>query len=119
MRLERKRDAELARRRGLTIKTIIAVIWFGLCFIGAYYLVNWLADSGIVTINALYNRLHIPRTVSEEVVRAGLMILIVVLINFFVLLGFAFASPIGRLRPGKPTVSSRDSDPNADSYDRG
>lgn len=117
MRLERKRDAELARRKGLAIKTVIAVIWFGLCFVAAYFLVNWLVDSGILTINALYNRLHIPRSVGEEFIRAGLIVLIVFLIQFFILLGYAFASPLGRLRPGDPSLRSREVDPNADHYD--
>jgi hypothetical protein len=117
MRLERKRDAELAKRKGLAIKTILALVWFGLCFAAAYYLVNWLFDSDILTIGAIYNRLRIPRTVSEEFIRFGLMVLIVFLMNFFILVGYAFASPLGRVRPGKPSLRSPDLDPNADRHD--
>ena len=117
MRLERKRDAELAKRKGLAIKTIIALIWFGLCFTAAYFLVNWLFDSDILTIGAIYNRLRIPRTVSEEFIRFGLMVLIVFLMNFFILIGYAFASPLGRVRPGKPSLRSPEPDPNAERYD--
>jgi hypothetical protein len=117
MRLERKRDAELAKRKGLALKTIIAVIWFGLCFTAAYFFVNWLIDSDILTIGAIYNRLRIPRTVSEELIRAGLMFLTVFLMNFFVLIGYAFASPLGRVRPGNASLRSREIDPNADRYD--
>jgi hypothetical protein len=117
MRLERKREAELAKRKGLAFKTILAVIWFGLCFAAAYFLVNWLFDSEILTIGAIYNRLRIPRTVSEEFIRAGLMVLIVFLTNFFVLIGYAFASPLGRVRPGKPSLRSQEADPNAERYD--
>lgn len=117
MRLERKHDAELAKRKGMAIKTIAALIWFGLCFTAAYFLVNWLFDSEILSIGLIYNRLHIPRTISEEFIRAGLMILIVFLIQFFLLVGYAFASPIGRTRPGDPSLESREPDPNADRYD--
>ena len=117
MRLERKHDAELEQRRGLAIKTIIALIWFGLCFTAAYFLVNWQFDSDILTTGAIYNRLRIPTTVGEDFIRIGLMVLIVFLMNFFVLVGFAFASPLGRVRPGKPSLRSREVDPNADRYD--
>jgi hypothetical protein len=117
MRLQRKRDAELAKRRGLAIRTIIAVIWFILCFVAAYYIVNWLFDSGTVTLGFFYNRFFIPTSVSEGAVRAGLMVVIVILIQFFVLLGFAFASPLGRIRPGDATLRSPEPDPNADQYD--
>ncbi len=116
MRLERKRDVELAGRKGMALKTIIALIWFGLCFVVAYYTVNWLFDTEILRPSIIYNRLLIPRTVSEDIIRIALMILIVILIQFFVLLGYAFASPLGRLRPGKPSLRSREPDPNADDY---
>lgn len=117
MHLERKREAELARRRGLAIKTIIALLWFGLCFAAAYYLVNWLFDSEVLSISFFYNRLAIPRSVDEAIIRAGLMVLIVFLVQFFVLIGYAFASPIGRLHPGTPSLRSSEPDPNADQYD--
>ena len=117
MRLERQRDAELERRRGLALRTIIAVVWFGLCFIAAYYIVNWMFDSDTVSLGFFYHRLLIPTSVSEGVIKAGLMIIIVVLIQFFVLLGYAFASPIGRIRPGDASLRSPDPDPNVDRYD--
>lgn len=117
MRLERKRDAELAKRKGLAVKTIIALFWFGLCFAAAYYLVNWLLESETITYGFFYSRFSIPRTVDEEFIRFGLMFVIVVLIQFFVLIGYAFASPTGRLRPGDPSLTSREPDPDADRYD--
>lgn len=117
MRIERKRDAELAKRKGMTIKTIIALIWFGICFVAAYFLVNWLFDTDLITHNMFYNRLFIPRSVSKEAIDIGFMVLIVIVIQFFVVLGYAFASPTGRLRPGRATLHSRDPDPNADHFD--
>lgn len=117
MRLERKRQAELAQRKGLAVRTIIAVIWFGLCFVAAYFIVNWLFESETVTLGFFYGRLHIPTSVSEGFIRAGLMVVIVLLIQFFVLLGYAFASPVGRIRPGDATLRSSEPDPNADQYD--
>ncbi len=117
MRLERQRETELAKRKGLTGRTILAVIWFILCFIAAYFIVNWLFDSETVTLGFFYNRLRIPLSVSEGFIRAGLMVVIVFLIQFFILLGFAFASPTGRIRPGDATLRSSEPDPNADQYD--
>jgi hypothetical protein len=117
MRLERKKEAELAKRKGLAVRTILAVIWFGLCFVAAYFIVNWLFESETVTLSFFYYQLRIPTSVSEGFIRAGLMVFIVVLIQFFVLLGYAFASPIGRVRPGDATLRSQEPDPNADRYD--
>jgi hypothetical protein len=117
MRLERKRDAELARRKGMTLKTIIALLWFGLCFIAAYYMVNWLFDTEVIRTSFFYSRLLIPRSVNQATIRAAMMVLTVILIQFFVLLGYAFGSPLGRVRPGRPTMRSREPDPNADHYD--
>lgn len=117
MRLERKRDAELAKRRGLTIRTIIAVIWFSLCFAAAYFIVIWLFDSETLTLGFFYNRIHIPLSIGELFIRIGLMVVIVFLVQFFVLIGYAFASPAGRVRPGDPSLQSREPDPNADRHD--
>ena len=117
MRLQRQRDAELAKRKGLAIRTVAAVIWFALCFIAAYFIVNWLFESETVTLGFFYYRLHLPTSISEGFIKAGLMIVIVVLIQFFVLLGYAFASPIGRIRPGDATLRSPEPDPNVDHYD--
>jgi hypothetical protein len=38
-------------------------------------------------------------------------IVIVVFMNFFVLLGFGFSSRTGRIRPGTPSLKSRNPDP--------
>jgi hypothetical protein len=47
----------------------------------------------------------------------GLMVVFVVIINFFVLLGYAVASPVGRRHPGTPSMYSQEPDPDDRKYD--
>ena len=117
MRLDAQRDRELVRRRGLALRTILAVIWIAICFGLAYLIVNYLFDNDIVSYRFFYTRLFIPYDVAETVILIGSMILIVVIINFIVLVGYAIASPIGRRRPGTPSLHSSDPDPDDHKYD--
>ena len=117
MRLDAKHEAEIAKRKGLTIKTILAIIWLGLCFTAAYLITDWLFESGALTLNFFYTRLFIPRSIPEEIILIGFMIVIVVILQFFVLIGYAFANPMARRRPGTPTAYSPDPEPKSTQYD--
>lgn len=117
MRLDDKHEAEIAKRKGLTIKTILAISWLGLCFAAAYYITDWLFESGTVTYNFFYTRLFIPRSIPEEIIQIGLMVVIVVIVQFFVLVGYAFANPMARRRPGTPTSYSPNPEPESSQYD--
>jgi len=116
MRLEKKRDEELARRKGLTGKTIIQVIWLLISFIIAYYLSNYLFEQGVISYNRLYTQLSIPREVPREAVLAGLMLLIVMVMQMFLILGFVLASPEGRRRTGEASLNSRTKEPFDDQW---
>ena len=117
MRLEAKREHELKKRRGLALRTIGAVIWLGICFAGAFFLMRWIFESELLNINFFYNQLRIPRSVSQEWIIIGFTILIVIGINFFVLVGYSLFSPTGRRRPGTPSLYSSDPDPDDHKYD--
>ena len=117
MRLDAKRERELQKRKGFTARTIGAIIWLVICVTAAYFFVKWLFETDILHTGFFYFQLHIPRWVSEEILVAGTVLVIVMIINFFVLIGFALVSPIGRRKPGTPSMYSSDPDPDDRKYD--
>ena len=116
MRLDTKRDAETARRKGSAWKTIVGFIWLALCFGAAYYLITFLFESGEVRPSFFYNQLFIPRQIKEEGLKILISVVIVTVMNFFVLLGYGFSSRTGRTRPGTPSLKSRNPDPTDKKY---
>jgi hypothetical protein len=110
-RLDVKRDDEIRRRQGSTGRTIISTIWLGLSFVGAYFLIQYLDSSGTLTYNMIYSRFFISRTIPEWAIQAVLMLIVVIISQFALVAGFAFASPVGRTRPGTPSMMSRNPDP--------
>jgi len=117
MRLDAKRERELARRRGFTLRTILAVLWLGLCFVGAYYLVGYLFENEILRFGFFRGQLRIPYEVSDTAIVIGVMVLIVVAINFLVLVVYGLFSSTGRRRPGTPSLYSSDPDPEDHKFD--
>ncbi|UCG24764.1 MAG: hypothetical protein JSW55_01845 [Chloroflexota bacterium] len=117
MRLDAKRDRELARRRGLAKRTILAVIWLAICFALAFLIMSYLFDNDLLSYNFFYSRLFIPSEVSETALLIASMVVIVIIINFFVLLGYGLASPAGRRRPGTPSMHSGEPDPDDQNFD--
>lgn len=111
MRIDMKHDAELAKRKGLTGRTIVATVWLIMGFVIAYFITNYLFNSELISPNFFYNHLFVPETIDEGFIRAGLMAIIVVAMQFFMLIGFAVASPTARARPGTPTPFAKDPDP--------
>lgn len=116
MRLDAKRDRELARRKGLALRTVLAVIWLGICIVGTYYLVQYLFENEWLTMGFFRGRLFIPHEISDTAIIIGLVVVIVVIINFFVLLLYGLFSPTGRRRPGQPSMYSADPDPDDHKY---
>jgi ABC-type sugar transport system permease subunit len=116
MRIEHKRELELARRKGLTRRTILAVLWLAICFAAAYFVTEWLFENDIITYNGLYARLFIPRWVDQIFLQIGLMIVLVIIVQFFVLIGYGLLSFAGRRRPGEASLYSDDPDPGEDIF---
>ncbi len=116
MRLDAKRERELDRRKGFALRTILSVIWLAISFGLAYLVVKMIIDNDLLTYNFFYNRLLIPREVPTTAIYIGLMVVVVIIINFFVLIGFALVSPMGRRRPGTPSMYSQDPDPDDQKY---
>lgn len=117
MRLDAKRDRELEKRKGSAFRTIVAVVWLSLCFAFSYFLMKTLFDNGTITENLIRAQLRLPPWVPDWGIWLGAMIIIVVIINFMVLIGYAIVSPSGRRRPGKASLYSSDPDPDDRRYD--
>ncbi|MDT8307670.1 MAG: hypothetical protein RRC07_17180 [Anaerolineae bacterium] len=118
MRLDRQREEELARRKGLTTRTIVQGTWL-LISIGATYLfIRYLLDNEYLSFDFLYNRLLLPGWVPEWALWALLILAGVIVLQFFFFLAYAIFSPEGRAKTGRPTVYSRNPDPFDDDYRR-
>jgi hypothetical protein len=111
MRLEVHKDRQLAKRKGLVWRTVVGLVWLALVSVAAYYLTGWFIENQVVSLNFIYGNLLIPPTVKPETVRLGFTLVIVVAVQFFILVGYGLASPVGRQRPGKATAFSKDPDP--------
>lgn len=116
MRLDRKKDSELAQRKGLTVRTIIQTFWLILSGIIAYVGLDWLFTSEQLTYDFFYNTLLVPRSVPEPVIMGALIIIVVIVMQFFLVMGYAIGSPQGRERTGKPSPYSSTYDPMQDDY---
>jgi hypothetical protein len=118
MKLEKKRDEEMAARKGMTGKTIIAFIWLAISGVIAYFLVNYLFETDVLSYGTFYG-LGIPRSVPQWVITGVLIILIVIIMQTFLMLGFMLASPEGRRRTGDPSLYSHNKEPFDDYGGRG
>ena len=116
MRIEKKKEEELAERKGLTKRTIAQFIWLGLSFVLGYFLAKYLFDSGILTPSLFYVQLFIPRAVPEWGLLAMTTIAIVIVLQIIFAIGFILASPEGWRRTGDPSLQSRHKDPFDDGY---
>lgn len=116
MRLEKQKEAEIAKRKGLTGKTIIQVIWLLLTGTAAYVFTNYLFSEGLVTSNTFYNQLFIPRIVPVLGLKLLMVLAIVIVMQIIFSIGFIIASPEGRRRTGDATLHSRNKDPFDDRF---
>lgn len=113
MRLEKRHEAELAERKGSTGKTILQFLFLLIAFVISYFIANYMFNNGIVS----YGRLRatfsfVPFYLPSWVLLGGVMLIIVVIIQFFITIGFTLGSPEGRRKTGKPSLHSRVKDPN-------
>ncbi len=116
MRIDRLREKELARRKGLTTRSIIQGFWLLISALATYLFVGYLMDNDYLSNAFLYNRLLVPRWVPEWALMLGLVLIGVIILQFFFLLAFAIASPQGRAKSGTPTAFSRNPDPFDSDY---
>jgi hypothetical protein len=118
MRLEKKQDAEIAERKGMTTQTIVQIVWFIISGGISYWLITFMLASEEIPLSyaMFYSAFGISRSaVPEGVILAVLVLLLVMFFQIFLWLGFAMVSPEGRRRTGDASMYSRNQDP----FDRG
>jgi len=111
MRLEKKLEQELQQRKGLTGRTIVQIVWLIISGVIAYFLLGFLEGQGAFTYDEIYQMVAIPRAVPQWAVMGGLILLIVMVMQVAMLIGYVFASPEGRRRTGEPSLHSHKKDP--------
>ena len=116
MRLEKQQQQELAKRQGLTGRTIVQTVWFFITGAAAYFLLEWLIAADYLSMGFFHNRMLIPHFVPDPVIKGLFVLVVVIIMQFFLLIGFVFASPQGRARTGKPTPYSTNPDPFENDY---
>ncbi len=110
MRIDMKRDAETAKRKGFAGRTIFAVVALIVGFALSYVVTTYLFNNEILTDSFFYNQLFVPRTVSEDVLRLAVAFVMVFVLQFFAIIAYAIASPEAKIRPGTPTAIAQDPD---------
>lgn len=119
MQLEKRKQQELKEREGLAKRTIAQTIWLLLSAILGYLFVRVLFDQGILTYPFFYSTLGLPQAwIKEWMIQGALVIVGVIIMQFFFLLGYAFASPQARRPTGKASARPQDPDPLEDMYRR-
>lgn len=116
MRIDRQRETELARRKGLTTRTILQGTWLLISGVATYLFISYLMNNDILSYDLLYNRLLVPRWIPEWALLAILVLVGVIILQFFFFLAYAIVSPEGRVQTGRPTPHSRNPDPFDDDY---
>jgi hypothetical protein len=111
MRIEKKHEAELEQRKGLTRRTILASVWLIISFAISYLAAGLLIRGETLGLDFFYEEIGIPETISEVVMQIVVAFVIFLLIQFVVLIGFAIASPKAKMRPGTPSTYSSEPDP--------
>jgi hypothetical protein len=118
MRLDKKREEEIAQRKGMTGRTIIASIWLLISIVLSYFLLSYLIAQDYLSLNIFY-QWGVPRAVPSWVFLILLILIVVGIMQFFLFIGFMLASPEGRRRSGTPSLYSRTKDPFDDESGRG
>jgi preprotein translocase subunit SecG len=115
MRLEMKREAELEKRKGQTVRTILAVLWLVISFAVSYLAVGWLFGEEYLEYEYFYQSLMVPGNISESAIKLGMSFVIFLTIQFIVLIIIAALSPTAKRKSGKPRADTDDPDPYAKS----
>ena len=110
MKIEKKRERELAERQGSTKTTLIYGTWLLVSLVAGYFFFSYLDSSGIFTMRALRGELRLPASVPEWAVMIGAVLVFAIAAQIALSFGFLLASPAGRRKAGKGDLSSRHRD---------
>ncbi len=114
MRLDKHREREVASRKGFALRTIVQTTWLLISAVISFFVLRWLFDIGFIDYSFFYNTLSVPRSISQELIFGASILVLVAIMQFFLIMGYALASPEGRQRPGTPSAYTRTIDPFGD-----
>lgn len=110
MWIDKKRQVEIEKRKGLSARTGVVVGVLVIGFVGTYLLTSLLFSSGTLSVDMFYNDLGIPRSIDQNIIHLGLVLLIVIALQFLAVMGFALTNPEARKRSGLPSAVAQDPD---------
>lgn len=116
MRIDRRRDQELARRRGFARRTVVQSVWLLLSAAATYFFVRYLMTNNYLSYEQIYRQLSLPPSLPEWAILLAMIVIGVGILQFFFFLAFALVSPDGRAQTGRATPYSRHNDPFEDNY---
>lgn len=116
MYMEKKRQAEMAKRKGLTKRTFAQFFLMLLAAVAAAGIVYWLETSGEFSVTRFYS-MGIPTWVPTWGLLVGFGFVIMIAIQFLIGIGFVIGSPAGRERQGQATAHSKTIDFTDSSFD--
>ena len=118
MQIEKQRQQELKEREGLAKRTVAQTVWLLLSGVIVYFVVMYLFEQEILTYAFFYSSFGLPEWVDDWMIEAVLVLVGVFILQFFFVLGYAFASPQGRRATGKASARAHDPDPLENVYRR-
>ena len=104
MRLEKKLDEELARRKGMTKRTLLSTAWLLVSGVIAYFVITYAFAEGLITTNQVYEALSLPRSVPDWTIKGLFIVITVIFMQMFLFVGYAFGSPEGRRKTGAASL---------------
>lgn len=110
MRIDMKREAELAQRKGFADRTLLSLAGMGVTFVIALLLATMLFSLDIITPEFFYEELVVPTLVGESVLRLTTTFAFFVVLQFILLMGYAILSPSARAKTGQATARAIDPD---------
>ena len=106
MKIQQKKERELAAREGTSKTTLIYGTWLLISMGLGYAFFSYLERSGTMTMRALRSQLRLPSSVPEWLVMAGCIFVFVMAAQAALSFGFLLANPEGRRRAGKGNLRS-------------
>lgn len=111
MRIDQVREAELKKRKGSSIRMIIQIVWLIISGVVAYFLSNYIITNTDLNFNFFRNNFFIPPVIPDWAIHGAFILILVFLMQAIFAVGYAFGSPEGRVKTGRPRADSRNPDP--------
>jgi ABC-type uncharacterized transport system fused permease/ATPase subunit len=110
MKIQKKKEREMAERQGSTKTTLIFGSWLVLSMLIAYFFFSYLDSSGTLTMRTLRSQMQLPPSIPEWAVMVGAILVFTMASQIALSLGFFLANPSARRKVGKGDLRSRHHD---------